>query len=189
MSNEQKIAVFLDLQGTLGGDARGSIMDFSFYPGAIEAIKKINKHQLLAIIITNQAHIAMGYFTFKEYEARLDELKQELSKEGAYLSAVYCCPHLSDECSCRKPLPGMIEKALQEFNINISDSYVVGDSGTADMLLARKVGAKGILVRSGSGQRSLTISRHKWADYEPDYIAENILNAVDWILNNSAVKD
>jgi histidinol phosphatase-like enzyme len=89
MINEQKIAVFLDLQGTFGGDARGSIMDFSFYPGAIEAIKKINKHQLLAIIITNQAHIAMGYFTFKEYETRLDELKQELRKEGAYLSAVY----------------------------------------------------------------------------------------------------
>lgn len=184
MKDEQKIAVFLDLQGTLGGDARGSIMEFSFFPGAIEAIRKINKHELLAIIITNQAHIGMGYFTFEEYEERLGELKQELSKHGAFLNEVYCCPHLSDECSCRKPLPGMIEKAVQEFDINISGSYIIGDSGTADMMLAQKVGAKGILVRTGSGERSLTISRHKWANYKPAYIAENVLDAVNWIIKD-----
>jgi histidinol-phosphate phosphatase family protein len=184
MEEGERTAVFLDLQGTLGGEGRGSIMEFSFFPGAIEAIKAINKHELLAIIITNQAHISMGYFTFKEYEKRLEELKQELNEKGAFLNAVYCCPHGANECSCRKPLPGMIEKALHDFNINISNSYIVGDSGTADMALAQKVGAKGILVHTGSGERSLTISRHKWADYEPAYIADNILDAVNWILED-----
>lgn len=184
MHEKEKLAVFLDLQGTLGGEGRGSIMEFSFFTGAIEAVKIINNHEWLAIVITNQAHISMGYFTIEEYERRLEELKQELHKEGAYLNAVYCCPHGANECSCRKPLTGMIEKAIQDFNINISNSYIIGDSGTADMVLAQKVGAKGILVRTGSGERSLTISRHKWADYEPVYIADNILGAVNWIFKD-----
>lgn len=74
---------------------------------------------------------------------------------------------------------------MQDFNIDIDKSYIIGDSGTGDMALAQKVGAKGILVRTGSGERSLTISRHKWAGYNPVYIAGDVLDAVNWILNDT----
>ena len=86
------IAVFLDFQGTLGGDGIDDIMSLDFYPFAIEAIKKLNDNGILAIGITNQSHIAKGKLTWKEYEKKLQQLKNELSDNNAYFDAVYCCP-------------------------------------------------------------------------------------------------
>jgi len=184
-----KKAVFLDLEGTLGGDGFGDILSFSFYPSAIPAIKMLNEAELLAIVVTNQSHISRGDFTYQDFESRMDDLKRELAEHRAKLDAFYCCPHThEDKCLCRKPLPGMIIQAQKDFDIELSESYMVGDTGAWDMVLARSVGCKAILVRTGLGEGSLGDYRHEWADIEPDFVAEDVLEAVRWIVGiDSAV--
>ncbi len=176
-------AVFLDLQGTLGGDGLGDVMDFDFFPYSIEAIKLLNKNGILAIVVTNQSHIAKGLLTIHDFNKKIDVLKSELSKSNTHFNAVYCCPHgRYDNCECKKPKVGMLVQAQKDFNINLTESYVIGDMGMSDMIMANKVGAKGILVRTGVGESSLTDFRYTWSEVEPEYVAENILEAVKWIL-------
>ena len=186
--NNLSKAVFLDLQGTLGGDGLGDIMDFQFFPCSIEAIRLLNKHNILAIVVTNQSHISKGYLTISDFNNRVEDLKKELSKEEVHFDAVYCCPHGGEDiCECRKPLAGMLLQAKEEFKINFEDSYVIGDMGMSDMIMAKTVGAKGILVRTGVGEGSLTAFRHTWANVEPDYVAENVLEAVKWIIEKEII--
>jgi D-glycero-D-manno-heptose 1,7-bisphosphate phosphatase len=180
-----KIAVFLDLQGTLGGEGLGDISDFDFFPFSIEAIRLLNENGILAIVVTNQSHIAKGLLTLTDFNNRIEILKEKLRKEKAHFDAVYCCPHgRYDNCECKKPLIGMLVQAQRDFNINLAESYVVGDMGMADMVMAKAAGAKGILVRTGVGEGSLTDFRHTWSNVEPDYVAENVLEAVRWIIQN-----
>jgi len=186
--NNLSKAVFLDLQGTLGGDGLGDIMDFQFFPCSIEAIRLLNKHNILAIVVTNQSHISKGYLTISDFNNRVEDLKKELSKEEVHFDAVYCCPHgVEDICECRKPLAGMLLQGKKEFNIDFQDSYVIGDMGMSDMIMAKTVGAKGILVRTGVGEGSLAAFRHTWANVEPDYVAENVLEAVKWIIEKEII--
>jgi D-glycero-D-manno-heptose 1,7-bisphosphate phosphatase len=176
-------AVFLDLQGTLGGDGLGDIMDFEFYQSSIEAIRLLNKHGILAIVVTNQSHIAKGILTMADFNNRVEVLKEELRKEKAHFDAIYCCPHgRYDNCQCKKPLTGMLLQAQTEFNINLEESYVVGDMGMSDMVMAKSVGAKAILVLTGVGEGSLTDFRHTWSDVEPDFVANDVLEAVRLII-------
>lgn len=178
----------MDLQGTLGGDCFGGIMDFSFYPFSINAIKLINNSEYLCILITNQSKIAKGLFTLEQFNKRLKGIEEEMNNERAYFDATYCCPHSRhDNCSCKKPLPGMIEEAVNDYDIDLENSYVIGDMGISDMILADKVGAKGILVLTGAGKDSLEKYKHLWEKVEPYHIAENVLEAVKWILSNSNI--
>lgn len=177
-------AVFIDLQGTLGGDPLGDILNFSFYDFSIEAIKLLNKNSLLVFIITNQSNIAKGYLTMEQYENCVKELIHELELRGAKVDGIYCCPHgRNDECDCKKPLPGLVKQAQKDYAIDLSKSYVVGDMGCTDMILAKNIGAKGILVRTGVGEGSLNEFRHTWQDATANYVADNILDAVNWILS------
>jgi histidinol-phosphate phosphatase family protein len=177
--------VFLDLQGTLGGEGLGHILDFSFYPFSIPAIKLLNETGLLAIVITNQSHISRGHFTYDEFEKRMDDLKLELAEGGARLDGVYCCPHTEeDNCSCRKPKPGMVLQAQRDFDLDLSKCYLVGDVGAWDMVLARSVGCKAVLVRTGLGEGSLGQYRNRWADIEPDFVARDVLDAAVWIVGS-----
>jgi len=176
-------AAFLDLQGTLGGKGLGDIIDFSFYPFSPLAIKLLNEANLLVIVLTNQSHIAKGHFTYDRFEKRVEEIKEKLAEQGAKLDVVYCCPHASDsDCSCRKPSPGLVIQAQRDFDLDLLQSYLVGDTGAWDMVLARSVGCKAILVRTGLGEDSLGEYRHMWKDIEPDFIAENVLDAAKWIV-------
>ena len=179
---EKKRAVFIDLQGTLGGEGKGDIMEFAFFPFAYEALRILNERGCLAIIITNQAHISKGYFTYADYERKAEELKKLLNEKNAYINGIYCCPHMpKDHCSCMKPMPGMIEQALKDFEIDIMNSYVIGDMGESDMLLAMNTGMKGILVKTGGGEVSLTSDRELWTETEPYFVAEHVLEAVKYI--------
>jgi D-glycero-D-manno-heptose 1,7-bisphosphate phosphatase len=181
----QCIAVFLDLQGTLGGDGLGDILDFFFFPSAIPAIKRLNDAGLLAILVTNQSHIASGRFTYAEFENHIARLQSELAQNSARLDAVYCCPHSkADNCACHKPLPGMLLQAAQDYDLNLSTCYVVGDTGAWDMLLAKAVGCKAVLVKTGLGEGSLKAYRHLWANMEADYVAQDVLQAVQWIVED-----
>ncbi|MGI5899491.1 MAG: D-glycero-alpha-D-manno-heptose-1,7-bisphosphate 7-phosphatase [Christensenellales bacterium] len=177
------IAAFLDFQGTLGGIGTDDIRSLDFYPFSIEAIKKLNDNGILVIGITNQSHISKGELTWEEYEEKLNQIKDELSKNNAHFDAVYCCPHMKkDNCICKKPNTGMIDSATKDFDISIKNSFVVGDMGMTDMVLAKNIGAKAILVLTGLGKGSMNQFRDTWKGIEPDFVAENVLEAVNYIL-------
>lgn len=154
LSQKQK-AVFLDRDGTIN-KSNGFITkadDFELLPWASEAVKKINKSGYLAIVVTNQPVIARGDCTFEELEEIHNKMETELGKDGAFLDGIYFCPHHTDKgfegerpdykfnCSCRKPNPGMILKAAEDFNIDLSKSFMVGD-GKNDILAGEKAGCK-----------------------------------------------
>lgn len=140
LSQKQK-AVFLDRDGTIN-KANGFVTkpeQFELIPGAAEAIKKINKSGYLAIVVTNQPVIARGDCTFEELQEIHNKMETELGKEGAFIDGIYFCPHHTDKgfegerpeykcnCDCRKPKPGLLLKAAEDFNIDISQSYMIGD--------------------------------------------------------------
>jgi histidinol-phosphate phosphatase family protein len=182
MGNNKR-AVFIDMEGTLGGTGLGDISTFDFYPFSIDAIKLLNQNDILAIITTNQSNISRGYISQSDFDTKMDILHKKLAESCAHLDGVYCCPHTKeDNCKCKKPLIGLVEKAMEEHNIDLKNSFVVGDIGMSDIILARNIGATGILVLTGAGKGSLSDFRYTWKDYEADYIAENVLDAVKWIL-------
>ena len=140
LKNKQK-AVFLDRDGTINkyvGFLR-NIDEFELIDGVTDAIKKINSSGYLAIVVTNQPVIARGEVSFEELEMIHNKMETLLGNEGAYLDAIYFCPHhphkgyegerreLKIECDCRKPNPGMLLKAAQNFNIDLSQSWMIGD--------------------------------------------------------------
>ena len=182
---EKSVTVFIDLQGTLGGDSMGDIRDFYFYPFAVDAIKLLNRSGILAIVVTNQSRIAKGYLTLEEYESKLKQIKEELQAQGAGLDGFYCCPHAKeDRCSCKKPLTGLVQQAQQDFAIDLEHSFVVGDMGNSDMLLSHHLGIRGILVRTGAGEDSWTTYRHTWEAAEPCFVAQDILEAAEYIVQH-----
>ncbi|MCR5290543.1 MAG: HAD-IIIA family hydrolase [Treponema sp.] len=154
LSHKQK-AVFLDRDGTLNKEVHflKNIDDLELLPGVAQAVKKINSLGYLAIVITNQPVIARGDITFEQLQEINNKLETLLGKEGAYIDALYFCPHHPDSgfegerpaykkiCSCRKPNSGLIEQAAKDFNIDITQSYMVGDSDS-DYQCGLKAGCK-----------------------------------------------
>ena len=137
------------------------LRDFELIDGVAEAIKKINTSGYLAIVVTNQPVIARGEVTFQELEEIHNKMETELGLQGAYLDAIYYCPHhphkgyegevpeLKIECDCRKPKPGMLLKAAGDYNIDLSQSYMIGD-GENDIKAGLAAGCKAVLV-NGDG--------------------------------------
>lgn len=158
LNNKQK-AIFLDRDGTINkyvGFLR-NIEDFELIPGITDAIKKINNSGYLCIVVTNQPVIARGEVSTAELEEIHNKMETLLGLEGAYVDGLYYCPHhpqkgyegeipeLKIECGCRKPKPGMLLKAVKDFNIDLSQSFMVGD-GENDVKSAIAAGCKAILV-------------------------------------------
>lgn len=158
LANPQK-AVFLDRDGTINkyvGFLR-DIDQFELIPGVAEAIKKINESGCLAIVITNQPVIARGEVTVERLDTIHQKMATELGKSGAYIDAIYYCPHHPDKgfegevpelkvtCECRKPKPGLIFQAAKDFNIDLSQSYMIGDS-SSDVQAGKAAGCKTILL-------------------------------------------
>ena len=152
-------AIFLDRDGTINkyvGFLR-NIDDFELNDGVSEAIKKINRSKYLAIVVTNQPVIARGEVTFEQLNEIHNKMETLLGQDGAYLDAIYYCPHHPDsgfegevkelkiDCDCRKPKPGMLYKAAEDFNIDLSESYMIGDSDN-DILAGNAAGCKSIKI-------------------------------------------
>ena len=161
LNNKQK-AIFLDRDGTINkyvGFLR-NIDDFELIEGVSEAIKKINSSGFLAVVVTNQPVIARGEVTYEQLDEIHNKMETLLGKEGAYLDAIYYCPHhphkgyegevpeLKFDCECRKPKPGMLLKAAEEFNIDLSNSWMVGD-GDNDVLAGIAAGCKTRKIEEG----------------------------------------
>jgi len=154
---------------------------FRMYPSAPPAIRRLNEAGLAVVVVSNQSGVARGYFP-ESLVLEVNELmKSALAKQGAHLDGVYYCPHGSaDACNCRKPNIGMMQRAERDLGLQASGSYVVGDR-YSDMEMAFLAGAHAILVRSGYGLGEWTWHRKDWPR-QPDYIAEDLAGAVDWIL-------
>lgn len=179
-----KKAIFFDLQGTLGGHGLGDITNFEFYPFAAEAIKLTNDSGYLAIVVTNQSNINRGKLTMNDFKDKMQKLQLILKKSGAKFDDVFCCPHThEDNCTCKKPKTGLIKLAAKKYDIDISKSYVIGDMGMNDIVMGKDAGSKAILVLTGVGKDSLKEYRDPWKDYDPDYIAKDVLEAVKYAVS------
>ena len=142
-------AIFIDRDGVINynrNDYVKSWDEFKFIPGAKEAIKKINDSKVLLIIITNQSPIGRGIFTPDTLHKIHTRMLDEISKKGGHIDAIYYCPHHPDDnCDCRKPKPGLILRATHDFNIDLSHSWMIGDSDS-DLVAGRTVGCNVIMV-------------------------------------------
>lgn len=184
-------AVFIDRDGTIN-EQMGYINHLSRFvllPGAEEAIKLLNRHQYLAIIVSNQSGVARGYFPIELVDKVHELMKALLEEKDAVIDAIYFCPHhkagvvpeYTTRCICRKPGTGLIDKACLEFDIDMENSYVIGDRIT-DIELAHRAKIKGILVSTGYGRGDIDyILPH--SNYRPVHIAEDLLHAVRWIMS------
>ena len=169
LSNKQK-AIFLDRDGTINkyvGFLR-DINEFELIDGVNEAIKKINVSGYLAIVITNQPVIARGEVTYEELNEIHNKMETLLGNQGAYLDAIYYCPHHPDsgfdgevkelkfDCDCRKPKPGLLLKAAEELNIDLSKSWMIGDSKN-DIMAGKNAGCKTALIGNEDYKQDITV--------------------------------
>lgn len=159
LSQKQK-AVFLDRDGTINEYAGflTDIDDMRLLRGSAEAIREINKSGYLAIVVTNQPVVARGDVTFEELDEIHAKMETLLGEQGAYIDALYCCPHhpnkgfpgeipeLKIECRCRKPKPGLLLRAAGDFHIDLESSWMVGDS-ERDVLAGKQAGCRTILLQ------------------------------------------
>ena len=180
LKQKQK-AVFLDRDGTINkyvGFLR-NIDDFQLLPGVAEAVRLLNTSGYLAIVVTNQPVIARGEVTVPQLQEMHNKMETLLGAEGAYLDAIYYCPHHPDHgypgevevlkinCDCRKPKPGMMLRAAEEFNIDLSQSWMIGD-GENDIKAGKAAGCRTVLIGT--------------EEYNQDETALTLLDAVNNIL-------
>jgi len=182
-------AIFLDRDGTLVREV-GYIQhseDLFLEEGAAEAVHMINESEYLAVVVTNQPVVARGEVSTEGLKKIHNKMEQDLGLHGAYLDAIYYCPHHPDkgfagerpeykiQCTCRKPGIDLVNRAAKDMNIDLQNSWFVGDT-TTDMMTAKNAGLKSILVQTGNGGRDGKF------EAEPDFEAPNLLAAVRFIL-------
>ncbi len=191
-----KSAVFLDRDGVLNIEAGyiHRVEDLHLIPGAAQAVRHLNDQQLFCVLVSNQSGPARGYYP----ATHVDDLHQRLcsllqQEAGARLDALYYCPYLSPPegginpeftrwSTWRKPNTGMLVAAAWEHDLDLKSSFMVGDKAT-DIDMAHNAGCVGILVQTGYGDRVLggEYQHHT----QPDYIAADLPQAVEWILGRS----
>lgn len=182
LSNKQK-AIFLDRDGTINKYV-GFLSDseeFKLLPNVGKAIQLINSSSYLVIVVTNQPVIARGEVTTNELNIIHNKMDTLLGKEGAYIDGLYYCPHHPDkgfegeipelkiDCNCRKPKAGMLLQAANDFNIDLTMSWMVGDSGS-DIKAGKNAGCKTILISNDN------------SNYGQDYSVESLIDGIEKIL-------
>ena len=183
-------AVFLDRDGTIN-EQMGYINHtcrFQLLPGAAEAIKQLNDLKIPVVVISNQSGLARGYFPEELLVEVHEKMNSLLAEKGAHVDGIYYCPHHPEAkeerfraaCSCRKPKPGLVLEAAEQLNLDPRRSYVVGDRWS-DIKTAANCGAKSVLVRTGYGRGDEQYIGPQ-QEIQPDYIAEDLMEAVAWIL-------
>lgn len=183
-------AVFMDRDGTISEEV-GYVNHpgrYRVFPYSAAAVRLLNESGWLAILVTNQAGVARGYFTEELIGSVHTLLEAELEREGAKLDAIYYCAHHPSvgeppyrlDCDCRKPKPGLIKRAAERFEIDLSSSWMVGDR-YSDIVLAHNAGVRSAFVLSGYGRGEWEYQRSGW-QHQPDLVAEDLLDAVQRII-------
>ena len=175
-------AIFLDRDGTLNPDP-GYISDpkdYELYDGVCEALLKLQNAGYLLILITNQSGISRGLITEEQLEAVHNKMKKLLKAGGVTLNAIYYCPHHPEhpyngitKCNCRKPKPGLILKAIEDYDIDKSASFMIGDR-TSDI----KIGLAADVA-------PVCIASKPFEEYQTIPTFQTLLQAADWILKQS----
>lgn len=192
MDIQKPIAIFLDRDGTVCEEV-GYINHLSrcrLLPFAGQAIRKINHAGLKAIIVSNQAGVARGYFAESLVHEVHRKISMELERENARIDAIYYCPHHPDgsvpefrkACECRKPRPGMLERAGRELGVDLPHSFVIGDR-YSDVELAAVNGLQSALVMTGYGRGEWEYHGPEWK-FQPHWVCENALEAVEKIISS-----
>ncbi len=183
-------AVFLDRDGTLIEEV--GYLDrperVQLYPWSIDAIRALNRAGVRIVIVTNQSGIARGFFTEAVVEQVHARIAEMLAEGGARIDAYYYCPHHPDgkvpqfarACECRKPGRALVDRAQRELGIDPRRSFTVGDRWL-DVALARTIGARGVLVRTGYGAGE---EQRPPDGLAADAVADNLAGAASWILTS-----
>lgn len=182
-------AVFLDRDGTINVEKNYlyKIEDFEFLPGVIEGLKLLQDAGFLLIIITNQSGIARGYYTEEDFNRLNNWMLNQLVEYGVNITKVYYCPHLPDasiekyrkDCNCRKPNLGMYQQAIADYNVQINNSYVIGDK-IRDCAICEQTVCKGFLV--GENEKPEIRDKVKDGGYERVRYAKSLAEAAKMIL-------
>jgi D-glycero-D-manno-heptose 1,7-bisphosphate phosphatase len=176
-------AVFLDRDGTISEEVGylNHVSRFRILPHVADAIRRLNEAAMPVIVVTNQSGVGRGYFPESLVHTVHELMTQQLAAAGSHLDAIYYCPHISsDDCDCRKPKTGLLERAAREQSLDLHKSFVVGDRH-GDIELAHRAGARSILVRTGYGEGEYLWHAAKWP-VQPDFVAADLADAVHWIL-------
>jgi D-glycero-D-manno-heptose 1,7-bisphosphate phosphatase len=183
--------VFVDRDGVINKDRHDYVKswsEFEFLPKSLDALKLLRLNGYHIILVTNQSVINRRMVT----EAGLKEIHEKMTRavidHGGTIEAVYYCPHVpEDGCSCRKPEPGLIYRAQADYGLDLSNTCMIGDN-LKDIRCARRAGCgRVILVRTGHGKEAEHLCRE--GDTKPDHVADDLMTAVEWLLNeNSELK-
>ena len=181
-------AIFLDRDGVIGenrADHVKSWEEFRFLPGALDALRWLRLAGFRTFVVTNQAIVNRGIASAQVVEEIHDRMSLCVAWHGGRIDDIRYCPHdYGEHCQCRKPRPGLLLRAASELGLDLSASTVVGDK-PSDVLAARRVGASGVLVLTGYGLGEWEYRRDQFPA-EPDHVAGDLLDAVEWILARRA---
>lgn len=170
--------VLIDRDGTINAERNylSAPEQIELLPQAAEGIKILHELNLPVAVVTNQSGLGRGFFDLKRLEEIHERLLEVLRENGTSVDRIYFCPHLpEDDCNCRKPLAEMANRAAEDFDAELSKSFVIGDN-VCDIELGKNIGATAILVRTGYGKIT---EREKLA--APDYTVENLFEAANLI--------
>ena len=170
--SDKKKAFFLDRDGTVIKEVNhlSTVEETELYPYTIEALKLLKDAGFIFFITTNQSGVARGYFDASAVNAIHAKIQNELKANGLQMESFHFCPHMPDAgCKCRKPNTGMIEQACENFDIDLSESWMVGDK-KLDIGMGFNAGTKTALVKTGYGEK-----HQSELDRQPDIIADNLL--------------
>jgi D-glycero-D-manno-heptose 1,7-bisphosphate phosphatase len=179
--------IFLDRDGVINEDRQDYVKrwdEFQFIPGSLEALEQLTVAGYEIIVITNQSVIHRNMVSQEGLQEIHRNMMTTAAKHGGRIEAVFYCPHVpADRCDCRKPAPGLIRQAQEQYGMVLSETCMIGDS-FKDMLCAQRAGCgKSILVRTGYGVETESLCREK--GLTPDYIADDLKAAVHWLLRNN----
>jgi len=189
-------AVFLDRDGVIneGAENLTNPKQFKLISGVAKAVKRLNDSGYLVVVVTNQPIIAKGFCTLDDVEKIHARMKELLAKDGAHIDGVYVCPHhpekghkgevkgLKIDCECRKPKPGLILQAIEELNIDVKSSWMIGDSHT-DVAAGKQASLKTILI---AGKGSGSAQEEEYMQITPDKMEKDLSSSVDYILDKSS---
>jgi D-glycero-D-manno-heptose 1,7-bisphosphate phosphatase len=178
--------VFLDRDGTINRDASDYIKnrsEFVFLPRSRDAIKELTANGLTCIVITNQSAVSRKLISKNELVLVHQMMRRQIESSGGRIKDVFFCPHRpEDNCTCRKPRPGLIHQAQQKYGIDLTTAVMVGDSAK-DIECARNAGCRcSVLVKTGDYREAEKQLRRK--GHFPDFVAEDLLDAARWIIAN-----
>jgi len=178
--NKKQSTIILDRDGVINKEGIHYVKswdEFHFLPGALDALAMLHREGVRTLVATNQSCVGRGIISNADLEEIHRNMLARIGEAGGHIEKIYVCPCRPEEgCSCRKPLPGMLEEASRDFNLNLGECFFVGDADT-DISAGRRAGCRTVLVLTGKGRETLKRVRNGQAG-EPDLVAEDLLSAV-----------